>query len=472
MGPGRRQLALGLLACTDLAVVAASFCLAAVLDRWDGTDGRSLLDASIRVRSVVALAANLVLWHLVLRRGGLYCSYRLSPVSRTVRDVARCAASAAPLVCLLMLLVQPARLRGVTFLVAFVLLASTGLVAERLAFRAASWVVRRRGRNLRYAAVVGEPARAVAAASSLAERDALGYRVVDLVDVDLGRLARAGDPTPVLARLERAFDRHPIDEVFVAVPFEAATQPLVRGLVALCDEAGVVVRVLADVGTSRRASADQLDGRPVVTIASARDDGPYLAAKRLIDVVTASAALVALAPLLLAVAIAIKLDSAGPVLFAQERVGRARRRFQTLKFRTMVHGAERLQPALEDRNEAAGPVFKIRHDPRVTRVGALLRRTSIDELPQLVNVLRGEMSLVGPRPLPVRDVRRIETRWHLRRFSVQPGITCLWQVRRREPEFDAWIRADMEYIDNRSLALDLAILVRTVPAVLSRQGAH
>jgi lipopolysaccharide/colanic/teichoic acid biosynthesis glycosyltransferase len=159
------------------------------------------------------------------------------------------------------------------------------------------------------------------------------------------------------------------------------------------------------------------------------------------------------------------------VFFAQERVGFNRRRFKLFKFRTMVPDAEARQAALEERNEASGPVFKIRNDPRITRVGAFLRRTSLDELPQFFNVLIGDMSLVGPRPLPLRDVERLDVRWHKRRFSVKPGITCLWQIGKRTPEFDDWIRSDMEYIDNWSLGLDLKILFKTIPAVLTSEAA-
>jgi lipopolysaccharide/colanic/teichoic acid biosynthesis glycosyltransferase len=161
------------------------------------------------------------------------------------------------------------------------------------------------------------------------------------------------------------------------------------------------------------------------------------------------------------------------VLFAQERYGYMKRRFRMQKFRTMVVEAERLQAALEQWNEAAGPVFKIRNDPRITPVGRWLRRTSLDELPQLWHVLTGEMSLVGPRPLPVRDVGHFAEPWLMRRFSMRPGLTCLWQISgRSDLGFDRWIALDLEYIDRWSLGLDFRILLLTLPAVLSGRGAE
>jgi len=210
----------------------------------------------------------------------------------------------------------------------------------------------------------------------------------------------------------------------------------------------------------------------VVTISIGPPESISLVAKRLIDLSGAAIGLAVLSPLFVAMAIGIKLDSKGPVFFVQERVGRNRRRFGTFKFRTMVEGAAQMQEALEPLNEAQGPVFKIRRDPRVTRLGKWLRRLSLDELPQLLNVLLGDMSLVGPRPLALRDADLIDVRWHKRRFSVTPGLTCLWQINQRTPDFDAWVRSDIEYIDNWSLALDLKILAKTVPAVISRRGVH
>ena len=194
--------------------------------------------------------------------------------------------------------------------------------------------------------------------------------------------------------------------------------------------------------------------------------------KRLLDIVGASAGLLVASPILLLAAVAIRLDSPGPVFHRAVRVGRGGRKFQFLKLRSMRVGAEELRGLLLHLNQAQGPAFKLHDDPRVTRVGRILRKTSLDELPQLWHVLRGDMSLVGPRPPFPEEVERYEP-WMLRRLSVRPGLTCLWQVSgRSDLPFDEWMRLDLEYVDRYSFPLDVSILLRTIPAVLSARGAY
>jgi exopolysaccharide biosynthesis polyprenyl glycosylphosphotransferase len=200
--------------------------------------------------------------------------------------------------------------------------------------------------------------------------------------------------------------------------------------------------------------------------------GADWAVKRTFDVVVSALVLLVGLPFWLLVAVAIRLDSAGPVFYRDRRVGLGEREFPMLKFRTMVAGADERRRQLETANEADGALFKIRDDPRVTRVGALLRRLSLDEIPQVLNVLRGEMSLVGPRPLPVRDNHRLEE-WHRKRHLVLPGMTGLWQIAGRSTlSFDDLVRLDFYYLDNWSLWLDVSVLAKTLPAVLARRGAY
>jgi exopolysaccharide biosynthesis polyprenyl glycosylphosphotransferase len=278
----------------------------------------------------------------------------------------------------------------------------------------------------------------------------------------------------IVEQLNSVIADQPVDEVLVALPMDKYGR-LVETIVRQCEEQGIIVRVQTQMSQLQvaRSYVDELEGVPVMTVQSGPADSWQLLMKRVIDIAGSAALLMALAPLFAVVALLIKFDSPGPILFAQERVGYNKRRFKVLKFRTMIAEAEKQQNVLEHLNEVEGPVFKIKKDPRITRVGALLRRFSIDELPQLVNVLKGDMSLVGPRPLPVRDVERIDVSSHKRRFSIKPGITCLWQVNGRSNiGFDDWVRLDLEYIDKWSLALDVIILLKTVPAVLKGPGAY
>lgn len=267
---------------------------------------------------------------------------------------------------------------------------------------------------------------------------------------------------------------HVVDEVALFVPLKSAYADASR-IVAACEEQGVVVRLpgpIFPLGRGRWEPERLGEGWTIADYTGAMR-GPKVLVKRLIDVVGASVLLVLTFPVLLLVAVSIKLTSRGPVLFIQDRVGLNKRTFRLYKFRTMIPGAENCIKELEERNEATGPVFKIKKDPRITGVGHILRKTSLDEFPQLLNVLRGDMSLVGPRPLPLRDYAGFTEDWQRRRLSVRPGITCLWQVEGRSRlSFERWMQLDLQYIDNWSLWLDIKILLLTVPAVLLGTGAE
>jgi exopolysaccharide biosynthesis polyprenyl glycosylphosphotransferase len=249
----------------------------------------------------------------------------------------------------------------------------------------------------------------------------------------------------------------------------------VEYIIRACELEGVEVWLIADFFTTQisRTSFDELLSRPLLVFRTTPEASWQSVIKHVMDLVSAFILLILLSPLFLLVAIAIKLTSPGPVFFQQQRSGQNGAPFTLYKFRTMITNAEQFKHELEAMNEMSGPVFKVTNDPRITRTGRWLRRYSLDELPQLFNVLRGEMSLVGPRPLPVDEVKRFSDLAHRRRLSVKPGITCLWQIsgRNQIKDFRDWVRLDLEYIDNWSLWLDLKILFRTIPAVFAATGA-
>lgn len=274
-------------------------------------------------------------------------------------------------------------------------------------------------------------------------------------------------------RLDELLMHEVVDEVFIALPVKSRYGEIQETIEA-CERVGVPATYPAPLfrTTLGRQRIEQRADTSVMALSVAPDDF-RLVIKRAMDVVGATILIVVLAPLFALIALAVKASSPGPAIFRQERYGYMKRRFRMLKFRTMVVDAEALQMELEVENEASGPVFKIRDDPRVTRVGRFLRRSSLDELPQLWHVLTGEMSLVGPRPLPMRDVGKFREPWLMRRFSMRPGLTCLWQISgRSDLGFDRWIALDLEYIDRWSVGLDLEILLHTIPAVLHGRGAN
>jgi exopolysaccharide biosynthesis polyprenyl glycosylphosphotransferase len=282
-----------------------------------------------------------------------------------------------------------------------------------------------------------------------------------------------GDILGTIADIPRIIEHNVVDEmIFVGNKPMDLTQ--LDEVLAVCNEQGIRTRVAVDVFPAKvsKVSMEFLEGVPLVTFSTTPDHALSLLVKRVIDVVMSVLALAVLMPLLLVVGLLVRLTSKGPMIYRQVRCGLYGRRFVLYKFRSMLEGAEDILWEIKHLNEMDGPVFKMRNDPRVTPLGRLLRKSSIDELPQLWNVLKGDMSLVGPRaPLP-EEVKEY-TPWQRRRLSVKPGITCLWQVSgRNEVDFHEWMKLDLHYIDNWSLLLDFKILLRTFPVVLLGKGAR
>jgi len=310
---------------------------------------------------------------------------------------------------------------------------------------------------------------------NIVAQPSLGYHVVGFVDddpekgnTDIGRFKALGGT----ANIPRLIKELAIDEVIITLPWMYHRK--IVSIVAQCEREQVRVRIVPDVFqmTMSHMQVENLGGVPMIGVREVSIGSSQLLVKRVADIVVSLTGLILLLPLFVVIAVAIKLDSPGPVIFRQIRVGKNERLFSCFKFRSMRHGADEEKNNLLDQNEATGPLFKIRDDPRVTRVGRFLRRSSLDELPQLFNILMGHMSLVGPRPALPSEVQRYQP-WHKRRLEVAPGLTGLWQVSgRSELTFDEQVLLDLYYIENWSPLLDLQILLRTVPKVILGEGAY
>lgn len=337
-----------------------------------------------------------------------------------------------------------------------------------------------RGKNFRNVLIVGTGPQARALYLEIAGQPELGIRVKGFSRLDDAKEkpSEVYDlPARVIAdsrSFEKTLKKSAIDEVLFSDVVASFAE--VQELAKIAVEEGVRVTLAADFFSLEifKSDVSYFGDIPLIhyTPSPGGEDSAALIVKRGLDVALSSVMLVVLSPLLLSTAIAVKLSSPGPIFFRQRRVGLNGRTFVLLKFRSMVEQAEEMLEGLKEKNEMSGPVFKIKDDPRITGVGRFIRRFSIDELPQLLNVLRGDMSLVGPRP-PLPDEVSMYMRKQRKRLSMRPGLTCTWQVSGRNeiPDFDEWARLDLEYIDNWSLSRDFYLLLKTVPAVLSGSGA-
>jgi exopolysaccharide biosynthesis polyprenyl glycosylphosphotransferase len=463
-----------LVACFDSLAAVAAILIVFIGVNFSKLpiDADGFLSARITVKNILLLIVLATAWPTVFHLFGLYGAQRVRQFGREARRLvaATTAASGLALIFPITSVSGSITLRDVPF---FWLAA----IALGLAVRGGRRVVEHAHfGHARRTIIVGTGRLASRAFRDIRVDRTQRYDVIGFVDEPLnGRVGHERGLEPVIgtiAQLEEILMRQAVDEVVIALPVKSCYQDIQR-VIGVCERAGVQAKYGAEMFESTVAFPryHAHNDRAFVAM-QVVPDAHRLAVKRAIDVVGAVVGLVLFAPLMLAVAALIKLTSSGPVVYAQDRCGLNRRAFRMQKFRSMYADADKLQASLEERNEARGPVFKIRNDPRVTPLGRVLRKTSIDELPQLWNVLVGDMSLVGPRPLPWRDVDRITRPADMRRFSMRPGLTCLWQTQGRSNiGFERWVELDLEYIDNWSLALDAYILIKTIPAVITGTGA-
>lgn len=480
MSSARRKLLLNAFRLFDLGLMVVAFLTAAltVLHQSRAVALPELLSMRVSIRNFAIFSLLGFAWYLIFSLSGLYASRRFSNRRGEVIDVIK-AISLGTFVIFVGAIVFHIRLITPMFVVAFWLVNTCATVASRLMLRVILGAIRKRGRNLRGIVIVGTNNRALEFARKLISLPELGYHIAGFIDQDWHgseEFRRSG------YSLVSDFGNFPnflrtsvVDEVVLALPFRSMHEDASR-IAALCEEQGITVRVIANLFDSKgaRASAEgsENDSDSLIIYSRSSVEEWPIVAKRIIDFIISGLVITSLFPLLLVVSVLIKVATPGPVFFVQKRVGLNKRHFNVYKFRTMVVDAERRMSELERLNEVSGPVFKIKNDPRMTPIGKFLRKTSIDELPQLFNVLKGDMSLVGPRPLPLRDYEGFNKDYQRRRFSVKPGITCLWQVRGRSSvPFEKWMELDLEYIDKWTLWLDCQILLRTIPAVLRGSGA-
>lgn len=457
---------------------------------------------------LIVLGIALPIYNAVLSIVGGYRSMRFSSVWRLLRIsiVTSAVAFLAIGAGLYALKLDLSR----SFVGTFTMLCAVGLLIERLAVLWLLRYFRLRGRNFRNLLIVGTGDQARKIFYEVVKQREFGVRVTGFVDLHAEpALPSAAVFTPRVnapsreaatasgaaidavqeyqskvydlparivasfANFEAALKRYAVDEVVFTEVSQHFTQ--IDQMAQIAVEEGITVTLVADIFSLEILKSDisYFANLPLIHYQPTPSDIGPLAVKRTIDILGSAILVVVLSPLLLLTALAIKLESAGPVFFSQKRVGLNGRTFTLLKFRSMIKDAEVMLGDLQQQNEMRGPVFKIKNDPRVTRVGRFIRRYSIDELPQLFNILRGDMSLVGPRP-PLPSEVSLYERKQRRRLSMRPGLTCIWQVSGRNdiPDFEEWAKLDLEYIDNWSLLQDFKLLLKTIPAVLGGSGAR
>ncbi len=414
------------------------------------------------------------LWSFLLYYFGLYESYRTKPLWVEPWQIVK-VAFWATLLTGAFIFVFKLHYISRLFIVLFAVVAFLLLSIERRIIRSIARQVRKRGLNYRNIIIVGTGRRAREIAKVLEENRNWGLKLIGIVcDNGNDHLPKVGR-YPVIGNIKQMpeiLHSQVVDEVIFAVSRKKLEET--EEIFLMCEELGIRARVAVNFFPHMIAKVhlDDLHGIPLLTFTTTPYNEFQLAVKRTFDLSISSIMLILLSPLLLVIAGLIKGTSLGPVLFKQTRVGLNGRKFTLYKFRSMVQDAESRKQEVLGLNEMNGPVFKMRNDPRSTGIGKFLRRTSLDELPQLINVFKGDMSIVGPRPPIPEEVSHYKP-WQRRRLSMKPGLTCLWQINGRSKitDFEQWMKLDLQYIDNWSLKLDFKIFLKTIPVVLLGRGA-
>jgi exopolysaccharide biosynthesis polyprenyl glycosylphosphotransferase len=441
-----------------------------------GQELSSLLQSSFTGREIASVVVLGLGWYFVFASCIRYETNRFTTLAHQLGSLLQATTLAAAVLFVVAVVFGLGHVSDIIILYFWIATSVLG-IATRVLLRFMLRRARKTGMNRRHIVIAGTNEESIEFATRLMAHPELGFGLRGFLAEKPGAesLMLAGRKVKVLGSLrdiQAVLEHQIVDEVMVCLPLLDHFEDICR-IVKLCRDRGVVVRIESDLLDAKLfagAEVETFEGRPVVTFFRQRRLG-QLALKRVLDIVASSVLLLVLSPVFLIIAAAIRIESPGPVMFAQERIGMNRRRFRLLKFRSMVVDAEAKKAALASQNEMGGPVFKMKNDPRVTRVGRFIRRTSMDELPQLVNVLKGEMSLVGPRPPLVSEVERYD--WvHRKRISIKPGITCLWQISgRNNIPFERWMEMDRQYVENWCLWLDVKILCKTVPVVILGSGA-
>ena len=452
-----------------LSFLAAYVLRAQVLPRFFYLDPVLPFNGHLQVLLLVA-----PLWVLVLKYCGTYESLRKKSYVESFWLITKAHFIAMMILFAILFITDADRVSRLLILV-FGSIAFILLLSSRFGIIKILRTIRRGGFNYRNILVVGTGKRARTCAEMICSHAELGLRIFGYVDDDPRAADREILGSAIIGTLKDVptiIQRNVIDEVVIALP--RRWLPSVVEVVQVCEETGIEATIVADFFniTIAKLHTTMFYDIPLLSFSSTPSQQLQLLLKDCLDRIGSALLLVVTSPVLAIASIAIKLTSRGPIVFKQVRLGLNGRKFTFYKFRSMKVGSEKEMECLKDYNQMSGPVFKMQLDPRVTPVGRFLRRTSIDELPQLLNVLRGEMSLVGPRP-PLPTETEEYDRWHRRRLSVKPGMTCLWQINgRNNVDFKDWMNLDLLYIDNWSLWLDIKILLKTLVVVIKGDGAY